>query len=147
MGKILTDKEQLLITEYFRLGSQVKAYKSVYPDKDEINVYKHASRKFAQIRAKVSEREMMEMAGLGRGRFYAKIEELLECTQHFYNKDGIHCGEHPDNRVRFQATQLLGKVLGLEDSNEAEDTENTETVDSIEIIDECPSVEIVTDED
>ncbi|MCQ2598306.1 MAG: terminase small subunit [Treponema sp.] len=149
MAKLLTEKEQELLTEYFRCGNQVKAYKKVYPEKSDTHAYAHASAKIKKIKEKLTQQELMEFANLGLGRFIAKLEELLECEQHFYNKDGVHVGQHPDNKTRFQATQLLGKMLGLTEQNDGnENNETEETVNEIEITDTVDSVgvEETTDE-
>lgn len=122
MKKLLTEKEVELLEAYFKTGSQVKAYMTVYPDKKPSQAHGHAHEKINKCLAKLNQREIYEFANLGIGRVYAKLEELLECNTTTYTKEGVVCGVDPDNSNRMKALAQLIKLLKLDTPDAAPTT-------------------------
>lgn len=126
MGKALTEKEILLLQEYFRTGNQIKAFKTVYPERTDQQAYHHASNKIKSCLAKLKNNEIYDFSNIGMGRVFSKVNELLDCG---------------DKKVQLGTLQLLTKLLGMGVETQNTNNESTETVDTINIVDEVTIVE------
>jgi hypothetical protein len=110
MGEKITGKEWNALLLSVQGYSDLKAYKTLFPNATEKTASAGACRYFKRIRQKLSYDDELQLFNLGKGRVLQEIEKRLNAEQ-------THNGEnYPDNTTRMRATELLAKINGMGDT-------------------------------
>lgn len=109
----LTVKERRYFYAYLKTGSQTAAFKKAFPVKaQELKKPDLAGHKIMhRIKDKYDWDRLLDEAGLGYERIYAKLEEMLEATMVKHYK-GEELGPYTDNATRMRALELLVELHG-----------------------------------
>lgn len=121
--RLLKTKERQLIEAYLVAGTQVGAYRIVYPKASDATAAVQSSRAFKRIREKLDLEEYLDEFNLGKPRLFLELDRGLKATSQravkhvkFSEQTGRKIEEHeellevPDNGTRMAALRILADV-------------------------------------
>ena len=112
-------------------SSKAKAYAAVFPKQKKSSVNSHASEFFKELYKKLSDKQLLEVEGVGKSFCINKLKELAKSKSPVIFAGQI-TGHYSDNQTQFKATELLAKLNGMTDK--PEDGDGDGTADGIKII-------------
>lgn len=109
----LTAKERIFFYNYLKVGTLAGAFRKAFPSKaatmKKPDLAGH--KLMRRIKKKYDWDRLLDEAGLGYERIYAKLEELLEATMIKHYR-GQELGPYTDNATRMRALELLVELHG-----------------------------------
>ena len=111
--------------------SQTKAFATIRPNIKKSSAKSHATDFFKSLYKKLSDKQLLEVEGVGKSFCINKLKELTK-SQSPVIFAGQITDHYSDNQTQFKATELLAKLNGMTDK--PEDSDDDGTADGIKII-------------